>query len=376
MSRLLIKKLAATELILFKSLFDIRTELGISINTKQKAISPPVELFSQIYPNISDDWKGRIDLRVFGPGPDIFHFFPNRSLARQDKNWRIEGDINDLIIGSPYIRMRPGDYAILDFHGEDRPETVDIYLLSAADTGDQALLSAVIAAHRHLANRKRSRTSKAACIASAGDILALLNPYEVPDGHVLLKKLVGAQADTIEEEVAEGQERSAEIRRRSGWQPLDPDKFRLALQRRELIGRQGEILVNRWLEAGHGRYVSGHRWVSNDFPGMPYDFEVYDLGGNATRLEVKSTSGAFDSPFRMSRQELHAGTEQFPYSIARVFEISTPAPGLRIAHKINRPMKSIVKGIILPDRTALGEIWIQPAIFNFVDEETFDPRLL
>lgn len=376
MRTLIIKKLVATDLILFKSLFQIRVQLGLSVNTKQKAISPPAELVRQIFPEIQDGWRTRIDLTVFGPGPGNRHRFEDRSFSRQDKNWRIEGDIDDLPIGSPYVQMRPDDYAVIVFKGERLPTEADIYLLSHADPGDQGLLRAAIETHHRLSHRSRSRTSTAGCLATPGDILAVLDPYHVPEGHPLLLMLVAQEDGPLAEEIAAGQTAVVEIRRRAGRRPLSPEEFRRALERKEQIGRQGELIVHRWLEAGHGRRIAGHRWVSRDFPGMPYDFEVHELSGLTRRLEVKSTSGAFDTAFRMSRQELDAAADTTPYSIVRLFGIGSPAPVLRLAENANLSARRLRGQLTLPPLTSLGDLWIEPRAFDFGDELEIEPRLL
>lgn len=365
MAVLLCKKLVASELILFRSLFLIRDQLGLSMNTKQKAISPPAELLLNIYGNLPDTWSGRVDLRIYGPGMRGPLPFPDRSLKKQDKNWRIEGDIDDTPYGSPYIQLRADDYAVMLFHGEGVPKAIDIFLLSASDQNDVGLLDAVRSVHQKSRNIGRSRTAFAGCLCEPADIVAAADIARIPDQHPLLSMLVWADDVTIEENAAQGSAIAIEIRRRAGRTPLTPEKFQELISLREKIGRQGEELVYKYLASTVG--LPNFHWVSRQYPDMPYDFEVRSSVGEF-RVEVKSTMGSFRNQMRFSVNELECAREpKIGYLIMRVYNLNA-SPLLRATPAINNDAIDILNNLRAPSFVTIGDLWIDPERFPFQDD--------
>lgn len=367
MASFLIKRLASSEIILFLSLYDIRhTHLGLSKKTKQKAISPPGDLFKVIFPNLNDDWRGRLDVEFYGPGLRGLQPFPNRSLRRQHKNWRIEGDCDDRPLGSPYVMMREGDYAVMEFTGDNAPESVRIYLLSAHVPEDGEMLRAVRAVHL-------AKGGKAGCIASTDEILAKICAEEVPNGHPLLVYLAGLEAPALEQDAAIGNRMAVAALQRAGRRMTRID-FNQARQRREWIGRQGEEMVNRYLRSLLGTHYARVEWTSDVDPGSPYDFDVEMTDGSRLRIEVKSTSGGGSLDFCISMGEIAAAVDGgVPYCVVRVYGVDGTAPRMKMAQNADIVLGRVRNNVRCPAGVSIDHLWIEPRLFRFEQEIDLSP---
>lgn len=364
MPQFIVKKLVASELILFKSLYQVRVPvLGLSPNTQQKAISPPSELLRERFPSLPVGWKGRVDLRVFGPGAGD-RTFRGQSLTKQAKNWRIEKDIEDPDFGSPYSVLRPGDYGVMEFHGAAEPVAIDLYLVSAAVPGDTAVLEAIHALHRVKAPRKPGFD------ADAGELVAAIDPGAVPPGNPLVDMLAGRERETLGEAAAGGDRRAEEHLARVGVH-LDATAFNRFLEARARTGRAGEELVDRHLaELRRLGLIDSYRWVSDGRPGSPHDFEV-TVAGALRRWEVKSTRGDFGAPFVMSREEIDSGAAPtLPYDIVRVSGVLGPHPEIRIARDANGTLDAIRRAVRCPAFVDWKGLSLMPRNFTFGEAET------
>lgn len=368
MPQFIIKKLVASELILFKSLYQVRVPvLGLSPNTQQKAISPPSELLRERFPALPVGWRGRVDLRVLGPGADD-RIFRGQSLRKQQKNWRIEKDIEDPEFGSPYSVLRPDDYGVMEFHGATEPTAIDLYLVSAAVPGDTPVLEAIRALHRVKA------PGKAGFNADAGELLAAINPGDVPPGNPLVDMLAGRERETLGEAAAGGDRRAEEHLARIGVH-MDPAAFNRFLEARARTGRAGEELVDRHLaELRRLGRIDAFRWVSDRRPGSPYDFEV-TIAGTVRRWEVKSTRGDFGAPFVMSREEVDAGAVPgIPYDLVRVSGVLGPNPEIRVARDTNGALDGIRRAVRCPPFVDWKGLSLMPRNFAFGEPEILVPN--
>ena len=375
MSLLFVKRLVGSELILFKSLFERRTELGLSESTQQKAISPTTELMRQRFPKLPRNWSGRIDLNVFGPGMRGREPFEDRQLSRQGKsdNWRIEGDCDDRPLGSPYAVMEVGDFAVMEFHGERKPTAVDMFLVSRKVAADRRLFRALERLRRDLATGR-----KAGYGILPEELLAELEPEGVAADHPLVRRLVDDAGDRLEKAAAGGDPRAQGHLAKAGRR-MTKEEFDALRTSWEENGRKGEELVDGWLASQKkAGTIRDYDWVSEREPGSPFDFTVLPARGNERRLEVKSTSGPFGGDFGLSSRELAVGAEaETPYDLARVYGVDSDAPAVRVAKGVNARFAELSADVRMPEGMRSASFYVSPRLLKFGKEEdlaSFRPK--
>jgi hypothetical protein len=101
----------------------------------------------------------------------------------------------------------------------------------------------------------------------------------------------------------------------------------------ELTGKTGERLVEKFLrrqmDAGAIKRFEWHNESKES--ARPYDFTVYDNAGNASRLDVKTTSRGFAQKMIFSSQEIaYIASTKEDYAIYRVYKASEESYMLRI----------------------------------------------
>lgn len=372
---LFVKRLVASELILFKSLFDRRTELGLKKTTKQKAICPTTELMSRRYPHLRPNWEGRIDLNVFGPGMRGRETFKERLLSRQGQadNWRIEHDVDDRPLGSPYAVMEVGDFAVMEFHGDRKPTAVDMFLVSRKVDVDSSLFDALEGLRVSIATGK-----KAGYGILPEELLAELASEDVVSDHPLVRRLVDDAGERLERAAAGGDPRAQGHLAKAGRR-MSKEEFEALKDSWEENGRAGEELIDRWLAARKkAGDIRDYCWVSKQEPGSPFDFTWLPKKGKERRLEVKSTSGPFGGDFCLSSRELAVGaSEDAPYDVARVFGIDSDGPAMRIAKDVNGTFKTLSAGVRMPEGMRTASFFVSPRVLRFGKEEplaAFRPR--
>lgn len=367
MSLLLVKRLVPTELIIFKSLFRDRRVI-FNRSGKQKAFSPPGVQLSALYPSLLPTDEPTVTMFLHGPGDVATLEVPDSPLAMQAKNWRLGSDINDIRIGSPYHDMRDGDYAVMEFHGEGVPASVDVFLVSAHYDGDGEILRALRALH------DRYGPHRPGFNVHPVDLLAELDRAEIPPGNRLLRRLLAEPTDVLREDAAAGDQDAAAMLAALG-QGMDRTQFDAWRHGREITGRRGEEVYRDHLKAlSDARLIRSFVWVSDTNPGSPFDFEVTMPDGKVRRVEVKSTKRSFMIPMYFSRRELRtAATNGHIYDVVRIFGLDEPRPLLRSAKDVRLNVKKLMAAVACPDGMQPENFRVEPRLFKFGDEEVALP---
>jgi hypothetical protein len=340
-----VKKLTASDLTFFEHHYK-----RINNKSKQKALNLNADVFiDDIFPYapaIAAGDQSRqflVRIEIFGPGlrrvPDI----KARKIIRGDtyKNWRLNGEFVPDPDEDPtrYHSLAAGDLAVFAFDKSNIkpvPESIALVLVSQAEAADTSVFAELSA------------------IFTKGS-MALLLPDELanisaaaPADHPI-RELLDTEMDAALEDAALG---STDAIRKLRTQPSARRMSAAALARArasaESNGRAGEELVNIQLkrEQDESR-IRSFTWVSEENAISPWDFEVVNLDGTTTRIEVKSTNGSFDRPIHISQNEvLSAAEAEAPRTdLYRVFAIGADGGWLRISQGVAGICQTIVGAV-------------------------------
>ena len=312
--RLALKRLSASDLSLFAHHLK---------KSKQKAINLNASPFTTVfYPGLKDAGSEakaayKVDLNVFGPGLHGGHRIVRKvTKTPGGKNWRLNGEfIEDGHIppAGRVHEMVKGDLALLEFHGDLRPETIDLYLIQASnavDSGIHPAFDAILG-------------SKSLIPVTVAQVLEVLDEAGAAVNHPI--RSIATAGDDVEQEVAVPGKR---------FQPYvvgqmtgqTAEQLEQAGKNRTEVGVRGEKWFNKkctsWKASGA---FQDYIWVAKQDPTAPFDFLLVFGPGDELRVDVKSTDAAFSSAFFVSGKE----TEEMaragvPYRICRLGRLSSP----------------------------------------------------
>jgi hypothetical protein len=155
----------------------------------------------------------------------------------------------------------------------------------------------------------------------AAKVLALIRG--VPPEHPVARLLDPDVAEDDLISAVEGVAGAVEsLKQRRQARPVSAEELARARERAALVGREGEALVNEWLdgEVEAGR-IRSFRWASDENAVESFDFEVVP-GAETEWWDVKTTTGDFDRPFHISTAEVVACAEApGPYRISRIWDL-------------------------------------------------------
>lgn len=333
MTHFAVKRLTRSDLTFFEHQFR-RQNAG-----NQKSINLNADVFiDDIFPYARTVAAGHphqfpVRLQIFGPGLRCRPDNKTRKVIAaggKQKNWRLNGEFVPDPDDDPtrYHSLVAGDLAVFAFE-ESRvrpvPESIALVLVSQAEADDTRVLAGL-----------------QAFLASAS--MALL-PYDElakvsaasPTDHPI-RELLDIEMDVALEEAALGStEAIRKLRTRPSARRMSPAALAKARASAEANGRDGELLVNIHLqkEQAAGR-IRSFTWVSEENAIAPWDFEVVELDGSVTRVEVKSTGGGFDRPIHISQNEVLAAAETAAPStdLFRVFAIGNDGGWLQVTKGI------------------------------------------
>lgn len=363
MSLLLVKRLVPTELIIFKSLFERRDKI-FGITGKQKAFSPPAVQLTALYPDLDPGVTREMVLRLHGPGTMPSRELEGQPLAKQDKNWRVGSDIDDTEFERTYDRMRTGDYAVMEFHGDGVPESVDVHLFSKKEKSDKEMLRALNSLHDEYG------TARPGFNVHPLDLLARLDRAKISPNNPLLRRLLDEPVDVLREDAAAGDEEAEETLASIG-QGMTPEQFDALRAAREATGRRGEEVYRDHLMALKAAgLISDFIWVSERNPGSPFDFRVTIRADEVRRVEVKSTKRSFMTAMFFSRRELEvAASRGLPYDVVRIFGLDEPTPLLRTAKAVRGDVRKLLAAVACPSGMSPESFRVSPRLLEFGDEE-------
>lgn len=328
----------------------------------QKAINLNANVFVQrLYPAISsiaEDMDNEIPvvIGIFGPGMAPEHRVA-RKIIKGDayKNWRLNGEFVADPDDQPnrYEPLAEGDFAVMVFHGDTRPTSLDLVLISAhLDATLHASLSALAGASSMLQVEK-------------DNLVAAVETSKLSEAHPIRDLLL---FDAVLEDAALGGVEGAQslLSRPSGTK-LTPWQLAKARAQAEEIGRIGEAFVNAWLgQREKAGAVASPEWVAKDNAVKPYDFH-YDLpSGGRVELDVKATKHGFDTAIHISLNELRqmAHTPN-RYDICRVFQVRENEAEMCICENMGDWARDLLGKLVLPPGITPDSFSVKPSILPF-----------
>ncbi|WP_456378837.1 hypothetical protein [Thiolapillus sp.] len=365
---IVLKRLSASDLTIFEHQYT-NTE-----GAKQKGINLDKAVIYKLYPNLKNRLatsgaKIPVQLLIYGPESAGLHS-QMRKILLQAKNVRLNGE---LIRNPPgedkrYDSLEKGDFSIIEFNGDNEPESAKMLLLSKNSAKDRGLYQKLSDRYSEGFNSRRGMQ-----ILVPAELSELMGTLDLPSGHPAYDFLDG---DALEDAALGGIEGIHELQRRRKARGVSQEELSRAKHRAEQNGRLGEELLNSWLEeqvsAGN---ITGFKWEADENAVAPYDFRILDDNGSPARsIDAKSTSGIFTNKIHISSAELEeivCGT--IPYDIYRLYGITDTRASCRIAENVRKALESTFNLLSsLPDGISANGITVNPDIFSFSEEFEID----
>jgi hypothetical protein len=338
--RIAIKVLTGSDLTFFDSIFKKK-----NIGGNQKSINLNADVFvSVLYPNIGAGSLGRdveipVRVTVFGPLPGKAYKFA-RSIAKgkKYKNWRLNGaavpDPEDEL--GKFDGLNPGDVAVIEFHGDAKPEAVSLVIISQRH--DPRLLATLAS------ETGGGRQSMVA--VSRRRLFELAESLKLSGDHPIRALLEDPELDGLLEEAQSGAEPAVRRLRERTGRKVTKAEIEAARERAARVGSDGEalahVLLMRMVRSGHLTRVV---WASEENAAASWDFEIEEEGGKVIRLDAKSTTRTFEgSSFFLSAAEAAAASNpSIPYRILRMSDLTDDGAAARFSEDINDLAASIVR---------------------------------
>ena len=350
--KIAIKKLTNSDLSFFK------VHLKLS---KQKAINLNSNVFiEQFFPNLDRSFETiQLQLAIVGPSGKQPYWLSRKVLRSQGaKNWRLNGEfIHNLDEDINRFRhLVANDYAILAFEGSDRPTALTLILVSQSEDAD--LYSAI--------GEKFSFAGRNTMIAiSDADISDLRQQTEdiYSNDHPLdLLQIPDTIEDALFTPITSQRKTST-----GKFVALTQEQLQRQLLSAQDTGQVGEELFRIWLIAtGHNE--TDFEWTSLTHARSAYDFEIsnpkWSDAQGAVYVDVKATKGLFTRAFHMSLSELKWAAEHPTYRIARIYEIESDTPKMKLltgvtdlARDVLQTMDGFLEGVTVDSLTIASHLF-------------------
>lgn len=361
MEKLAIKKLTHSDLTFFQCYFYAQKDK----KSKQKALNLNSDvLVDEFYPdqkNVTANTRIPVSLYIYGPGMQEVHMLQRKILKSPgSKNWRLNGEL----IYSPeenldrYAALKPGDIAVLGFEGKLKPSSIFVDFLASDVNEDHALwgkLDVFLAG-------KAMKSIKTKLLRELTEAAGLPPEHSI-HRFFLDEEIVSAvEGDT---------EAILQVYKRSGT-VMTADELATAKEKAARIGSCGEELVSQYLgRLLDNEEIADFTWVSRENAVAPYDFEVRELDGSVYRLDVKSTTGKFETKLHISGAELSTmADDMIGYKLFRVYELSEEHAKLRIMPQMSDYAKRVLKTLsTLPRGISVDSVSCDPRTLDFMEEE-------
>lgn len=342
--------------------------------SKQKAFNLDVAVFiASLYPGLpsrKDEAGNRfpLNLSIYGPGGASLHNL-QRKILKDQKNWRLNGE---LIYDPPeesqrYAPLKEGDYAILNFCGEQEPYAAKVYLIAETLDEDKSLHYAL---DQHFSAQFSSR--KGMVEIDPDELARIVATLNLPDGHPILDLL---DDDALEDAIHNGLQGIHKLRKHRKSRGVSREELSKARQGAERIGRLGEEILNEWFESSMKvGIIQCYRWESNANAIAPYDFVLVKNGVDERRIDAKSTAGDFKNPIHISTAELlEMSHGDIPYDLYRLYSVKEASAHLRIASDLRQTAKRILEHFQgLPSAVTVDGISINSEFLAFGEEIFID----
>ena len=358
--KLALKRLTASDLTFFK--WHFRNHPA----GNQKAFNLDARILADtLYPELSRPSAQRtpvylLAIHLFGPGL-VQPYTLARKILKQQKNWRLNGEQIDNPDDDPerYNILAPGDFALFEFSGNDRPEAVKINFVASGIPADSGI-------HRELARRYPSGSMWVLQETSVTDVLTTASP---PLGHPLYSWI---ESDALEDAALGGAAGATTINTRSAGRGISPEDFIRSRQAAEQTGVTGENLLNAYLDYERSQSrISEFEWTASINAVAPFDFRMTTPLNDIRVIDAKSTSGAFTNPLHLSLGEVYRAVHgPEPYDIYRLYAVTEETAKMRIARDIGPQLQEILDQLsALPSGVTADGISVRPAFLDFDTDE-------
>ncbi|REG30864.1 hypothetical protein ATI61_106334 [Archangium gephyra] len=334
-----------------------------SMRSNQRALSLNHEIFiERFYPGLqlSHD-QVLFALLIIDPGARTAHRLTRMAMrSLGSKNWHIKGELIHEPAEEPgrYDKLAENDFAIMAFEGNERPRAVRLTLVSAVEAAE---LHAAIADRFEL-------PAQHAMIEVSETALAHLRASTMgayPDGEHPLDSFISGE--TIEDVLfGTGALASSGVHAPSRTEIASPEDWHRRLLTAEETRQRGEELFGAWLTTtGHD---DDFKWVSQALPRSAYDYEVHAArwleGAPPVFVNVRATRAAFARPIHMTLSELRFAAQRENCRIARLYDIESATPKLRILTGIRAIAERLIETLnALPDRVTADSLQLDPGLF-------------
>ena len=358
--KIALKRLTRSDLTIFQY------HLTVQQAGKQKAINLNKDIFvDRLFPALPQTKEGRegvlpLDIHLLGPGHhDALRLQRKIIKGGSYKNWRLNGEIIPTAVTSDrFDPLAPGDFVLFVFSGDIVPRAARLLFVAAAVSEDATLHSLL----NEALGKKRMLDM------SVGELEHIVNAAGLSDEHPAREFTL---EDLIEDAALGGMQGIAKLNRRRSGTAMSRETLQQARQTAETIGRDGEELVNSWLECQvEAGTIREYEWVSNVNAIAPYDFVIVDDMGERVKVDVKSTTGPFERQLHVSIAELYEmanGEER--YDLYRIHSLAEGKAGLRIARGMATFAASILDVFAkLPSGVTPDSISMSPEAVFFEEE--------
>jgi hypothetical protein len=357
--RFAVKRLTKTDLSFFEPQYRRQNK-----RSGQKSINlnrdPFVDILYPDFPAIIADRGGELEvpLRISGPGAGFSETRIARKISKGKgyKNYRLNGEFvpNPDDAATRFDHLQVGDVAVFAFDGAGQPSRIRLFVLSAAEADDVAVLEAL---------RPPVHPSMSTVGAEALSAAVALAPPDHPLRSLFLDP---SDATDLEEAALGGAAATRRLLRKPGTRRISVEELAAARRRAEDTGREGEQLISDHFERGVAE-VSEWVWRSADNAIHPWDFDLRCADAEV-RVEVKATRGDHTAAFHISMAELEAATEMPRYDIYRVSSLGPVGGELRIAEDVGAFAARIVSALeALPDGVRPDGFTVRPALLERSD---------
>lgn len=359
--KLALKRLTASDLTLFK------WHLQNHPAGKQKAFNLDAGvLVGVLYPQLGEPSlvpqpRFPLDLYLYGPGLAAAANNLQRKILKQQKNWRLNGELIDNPEDDPqrYNVLAPGDFALFEFSGDVIPQAAKVVLVASGVHSDTGV-------HAEFARRFPDGSMWALQESVVSEVLTAAAPTA---GHPLYDWV---QSDALEDAALGGVAGTAAINARRGSRGISPDDFMRSRRTAEATGVAGEEFLNAYFEREHreGR-IEQFEWSASINAISLFDFRITPFGGGMRLVDAKSTTGVFANPIHLSFGELYRAVQgPEPYDICRLYEVNGDGAKMRIATNIGPALRPILeKFSALPPEVTVDGISVRPEFLDFSHEE-------
>ena len=362
--KIALKRLSSSDLTLFEHHY--RNTTG----AKQKGINLDsavfIKSFFPVLPNKLNPIKNRaiLTLTIFGPGTAGSHVI-TRKVLKQQKNWRLNGELISNPPEEPgrYDQLVKGDYAILDFSGDEEPHAVKLYITCQNLDADKALHDALESEYGGYFSNRTGMIE-----LDPESLTGVFEKISLPEGYPVLDFM---DSDDLEDAALGGAEGFNKLRKRRKTRGVSREELARARKNADQIGRLGEEVLNTYLEQLHSESDKiDISWTSDHNAVAPYDFTILSEDKEIRRIDAKSTAGDFKNTIHISLSELLEMAEgEQPYDLYRLYSVKEDSARLRVAEDMRDMATNVLSTLQqLPQGISSDGISVKPTFLNFGEE--------